>query len=325
MPKFIGGHYRIIKELGQGGFGKTFLAEDTHLPGNPICVVKQLMPINPGHFPIAKRLFDSEAQVLYKLGEHHNQIPKLFAHFEENQEFYLVQEFIDGDVFQEVIKGQKWNENQVIDFLEDILPVLDFIHQHNVIHRDLKPDNLIKRKKDNKIVLIDFGAVKEIMSQATYPNGESQKTISIGTAGYMPSEQSNGNPQPSSDIYALGMIAIQTLTGVSSPTHLTTNPNTHEINWRHSDIQISAKLAEILDKMIRYDFRQRYKSAREALQAIYELKNRPKVIVKKNKIRLLLLFLLAILVGAVVLTCSIYIKLPNNEVQTTPKREQPAF
>ncbi|MBD2504084.1 serine/threonine-protein kinase [Anabaena azotica] len=327
MAGIIGGHYRIIKHLSNGGFGKTFLAEDIHLPDNPLCVVKQLMPTHQGLplpknspiFQVAQRLFNTEAQVLYKLGEH-PQIPKLFAHFKENQEFYLVQEFIEGTILKEEINDKQWNEAQVIDLLSDILTTLAFIHQHKVIHRDLKPDNLIRRKRDNKIVLIDFGAVKEIMSQATSSGRQSQLTVVIGTPGYIPSEQFKGKPNLSSDVYAVGVIAIQALTGLH-PVQLS-NDADDEIDW-HRYTQVNPRLAEILNKMVRQDYHQRYRSASEALEAILKLNSQPKKRDNKKLIFILISLLLSIVVGVVVLSHTIDIRPPKNEAPT--QRKIPAF
>ena len=219
----LGGHYKIISELGVGGFGQTFLAEDLHLPDHPLCVVKQLKPqtSEPETLAMARRLFDTEAEVLYQLGNH-DQIPRLLAHFEDNEEFYLAQELIDGHPLTEEIKvGQRWSETKVIAFLQDLFQVLAFVHEQNVIHRDLKPSNLIRRTRDNRIVLIDFGAVKQVSAQVVHPQTGHTKTISIGTQGYTPKEQLGGNPRFSSDVYAAGIIAIQALTGLH-PRHLKT-------------------------------------------------------------------------------------------------------
>ncbi|MBW4497113.1 MAG: SUMF1/EgtB/PvdO family nonheme iron enzyme [Oscillatoria princeps RMCB-10] len=265
-------HYKIVKYLGGGGFGQTFLASDTQLPDNPVCVVKQLKPQSndPSTLKIARRLFNTEARVLQKLGEH-DQIPSLLAHFEENQEFYLVQQFIEGDSLCEEIKpGCKWAEERVIAFLLEVLTALSYAHQEGVIHRDIKPANLIRRRQDGKIILIDFGAIKQVSTQV--PNAQQSQTsltVGIGTPGYMPSEQAQGKPQLSSDVYALGITAIQALTGIP-PRQLPEDPQTGEILWRNR-AQVSPKLANILDKMVRYDYRQRYSSASEALQAVSSL------------------------------------------------------
>jgi eukaryotic-like serine/threonine-protein kinase len=270
----LAGHYRIIDELGSGGFGKTYIAQDTHLPGNPKCVVKQLKPQlnDPVGLQIARRLFQTEAEVLHQLGSH-AQIPRLFAHFEENQEFYLVQEFIEGhDLGRELTPGKQLSESYVIKLLQDVLEVLAFVHQKDVIHRDIKPPN-IRRRNDGKVVLIDFGAVKQVRTMLVNSQGHTSFTVGIGTPGYMPSEQFNGRPKLSSDIYAVGMIGIQALTGLL-PTQLSKDPGTEEIVWRDG-VQVNLKLADILDQMVRYDFRQRYPSAVEALQAISSLANPP--------------------------------------------------
>jgi serine/threonine protein kinase len=260
--------YQIIKHLGSGGFADTYLSEDRDLPGNPQCVVKNLKPTspNPTVLPIARRLFETEAQVLYLLGQH-EQIPKLFAHFEENGEFYLVQEFVDGyDLSTELTPGRKFSEQEVIKLLQDILEVLVVVHQRNIIHRDIKPQNIMRRRHDGKIVLIDFGAVKEIGSLAVNTQGQVRSTITIGTPGYMPNEQANRDPRLCSDIYAVGMIGILALTGLL-PQQLLQDPTTGELNWRNY-VQVSNELAEIVTKMVRYHFSQRYQSAYEALQAI---------------------------------------------------------
>jgi len=266
----LGGRYQILKQLRKGGFGFTFLAEDTQRPGNPKCVVKQLQPIvtDSNTLREAQRLFQKEAEILETLGNH-DQIPRLLAHFEENQEFYLVQEFIAGhDLSVELPLSQQMSEAFVIKLLQEILEVLAFVHQHGVIHRDIKPSN-IRRRIDGKIALIDFGAVKQISTQVVNFQGQTAFTIAIGTPGYLPSEQANGHPQFSSDVYAVGMIGIQALTGIP-PIQLLKDFFTHEIIWCNHT-QVSPPLAVILDTMVRYDFRQRYQSAVEALQALRDL------------------------------------------------------
>ncbi|WP_232224203.1 serine/threonine-protein kinase [Mastigocladopsis repens] len=282
MSQTIGGRYRIIQQIGKGGFAVTFIAEDTQRPGNPQCVIKQFKPIATDEKTLqaGKTLFVQEAQTLEQLGNH-DQIPRLLAHFEENQEFYLVQEFIEGhDLNEEMLPGKPLSEAFVVQLLQDILEVLAFVHQQGVIHCDIKPSNIRRRLSDGKIVLIDFGAVNQISTQVVNSQGETTFTLAIGTRGYMPSEQANGNPKFSSDIYALGIICIQALTGIHPDSQEggelttypadTTYPTTGEIIWRDR-AQVSPQLANILDKMVCYDFRERYYSANEALQAIKEL------------------------------------------------------
>jgi serine/threonine protein kinase len=270
--KPLGGRYKVISQLAAGGFGQTFLAHDLHLPGQPRCVVKQLKPqvSDTESLQTARRLFDTEAQVLYHLGSH-NQIPQLLAHFEDNQEFYLAQELIEGEPLSaELTSGEPWAQEKVIALLQDILYVLAFVHQQQVIHRDIKPSNLIRRRRDGKIVLIDFGAVKQVSTQMLTPQGRTNMTISIGTQGYMPKEQLGGQPRFSSDVYAVGMLAIQALTG-NHPRFIPENPQTGELMWHDRAKDASPELIAILDKMVRYDFRARYVSAGDALQALRAL------------------------------------------------------
>ncbi|MEA5506361.1 tetratricopeptide repeat protein [Halotia wernerae UHCC 0503] len=265
------GRYQIISHLGGGGFGETFIACDTHLPGLPQCVVKKLKPqaTDPVTLETARRLFDTEAQVLYKLGTH-DRIPQLLAYFEENAEFYLVQELIEGyDLSKELAEGKTLSQDQVILLLQEILEILEFVHQQKVIHRDVNPHNLLRRQQDGKLILIDFGAVKQITTQVITPDGQTKSTVAIGTPGYIPGEQAHGTPKFSSDIYAVGIIAIQALTGIP-PEQLDKDAETNEIIWQNKTT-ISPEFAQFIDKMVCYDFRQRYPSATVALQDLKEL------------------------------------------------------
>lgn len=292
MPaKVLDGRYKLIKALGEGGFGRTYIARDMRRPGAPPCVVKQLKPASddPSFIREARRLFNTEAETLEKLGKH-DRIPQLLAYFEENNQFFLVQEFIEGHPLQyelappppqepqdgdepvrgrgKPILGKQLSEPEVVAILKDVLDILEFVHAEGVIHRDIKPDNLIRRKKDGKLVLIDFGAVKALQegAQIETVNGESRFTVTIGTPGYMPSEQCAGRPTFSSDIYALGTIAIQALTG-NGPIDLPSDPDTGEIRWRNR-AKVSNGLAMVLTRMVRYHYTQRYQSAKEVLQGL---------------------------------------------------------
>ncbi len=263
----LDGRYKIIGFLGKGGFGKIYLAEDTKRPHNPHCVVKQLhLEIeDPEFWEIARRLFNQEAETLEKLG-FHDQIPRLLANFEQDKEFYLVEEYIEGQTLsQELLPNQPWSEVKVIDLLRDCLEIIDFVHSNQVIHRDIKPDNLIRRYQDHKMVLVDFGSVKEVIMSQTQTISS---TVAVGTRGYMPTEQARGKPRFTSDIYALGVIAIQALTGID-PIHLQEDEN-GEIIWQ-SQAECSPQLKEILTKMTRYHFKERYQSASEILEALNSL------------------------------------------------------
>lgn len=267
----LAGRYRVLRKLGEGSFAETFLAEDEHLPDSFRCVIKKLKTgvEEESKLQIAKRLFDAEARILHQLGNH-GQIPQLLAHFEEDGEFCLVEEYVEGSsLYQELAAGQKWSEGYVIHLVRDILDVLKFVHQKHVIHRDIKPSNIIRREKDGRIVLIDFGAVKQVTSQALDDSSTLHAhTVIVGTPGYMPGEQLRGSPRMSSDVYAVGMIAIYALTGLNPALgQLPEDENTAEIVWRDR-ASISSEFAAILEKMVAYDFRQRYPSATEALDAI---------------------------------------------------------
>jgi serine/threonine protein kinase len=213
---------------------------------------------------LARRFFNTEAETLEKVGRH-DQIPQLLAHFEQDKEFYLVQEFIKGQSLDEELScGKRLGEAQVVDMIKDALGILNFIHSQGVIHRDIKPANIIRRQPDGRLVLIDFGAVKQLQTQIL---GQESHTVAIGTSGFAPPEQMLGQPVFSSDIYALGIIAIQAITG--TPAQLL-KPLTHEIVWRNY-AQVRDRCAAILDKMVRYHVSERYSSAAEVLQDIQHL------------------------------------------------------
>ncbi|HEY9779655.1 MAG TPA: serine/threonine-protein kinase [Leptolyngbyaceae cyanobacterium] len=271
VGKILSDRYKIVKVLSAGGFSETYVAEDCQRPGNPLCVVKQLKPASdrPQHLQVARRLFQLEAETLEKLGKH-DSIPQLLAYFEQDEEFYLVQEYIVGHPLSWELKpGKPISESVAIAILQDLLQILAFVHSQNVIHRDIKPSNIMRRHSDYKLVLIDFGAVKQVSTQLPQSNGKTSLTVSIGTHGYAPSEQNAGHAFFSSDIYAVGMTVIKGLTGLA-PHELQLDPDTGEILWIDK-VQISLELAEILSKMVRYDFRQRYVSAIEVLIAVNNL------------------------------------------------------
>ncbi|OLP18428.1 hypothetical protein BST81_10730 [Leptolyngbya sp. 'hensonii'] len=285
----LGGRYRIIKVLGAGGFGETYVAEDTQRPGNPHCVVKLLRPVShePRVLQLARRLFEKEAEILERLGKH-DQIPQLLAYFEEGQEFYLVQELIEGHPLSyELPLGRQMPEARVVSILWDLLKILEAVHSQGVIHRDIKPNNIIRRQADGKLVLIDFGAVKEIhtasQSQLEADDQQAQpqstflqrddpldsRTIGIGTRGYIPVEQYRGHPRFNSDIYAVGMTAVRALTGLP-PDRLQEDFSTGQILWEKST-RVGQELATILDRMVHYDFTQRYQSVPEVLGDLQRL------------------------------------------------------
>lgn len=263
--------YPIIKEIGDGGFGKTYLATNTLLPARPYCVVKQLKPVSPD--PQLQKLiqerFEKEAIILEELSdESDGMIPRLYAYFIEEDEFYLVQEYINGQTLTERIKTQgAFTEQQVRDWLLDILPILTYIHSRGIVHRDIKPDNIMLRQRDNKPILIDFGAVKETMSTVITNSGNSSRSIVIGTPGFMPVEQMAGRPMYASDIYSLGLTAIYLLTG-KLPSEMENDPATGNVNWQPLVPNVSPQLIGILDKATQTLLNARYANAQEMLQAL---------------------------------------------------------
>jgi tetratricopeptide (TPR) repeat protein/tRNA A-37 threonylcarbamoyl transferase component Bud32 len=263
--------YRIEKALAAGGFGETYLAIDLDYPGQRQVVVKQLKPAqsDPATLEIARRLFESEAQVLADLGETSDRLPALYAYFEEQGEFYLVQEFIAGQTLTMDLAGRQLSESQTIEILREILASLQVVHGKNKIHRDLKPDNIVRRTQDSKLVLIDFGAVKELR-QAT--NLGQTASIGIGTSGYMPTEQAIGFPKLASDVYAVGAIGIQCLTGVEP--HKLFDEDALVLRWQHL-CQVSSSLAAVLEKMVAQQVSSRYRDGMEAAEAIDSLSIAP--------------------------------------------------
>jgi serine/threonine protein kinase, bacterial len=266
----LNNRYQIIRTLGSGGFGETFLAQDTNMPSQRFCVVKQLKPIhnNPQIYQLVQERFQREAAILETLGGASDQIPALYAYFSTGGEFYLVQEWIEGDTLTAKMQKQGlFNESEIEELLINILPVLEYVHSQHIVHRDIKPDNIILRNRDNKPVLIDFGAVRESMTTVLNPQGNPTSSIVIGTPGFMPSEQAAGRPVYSSDLYSLGLTAIYLLTG-KQPQQLETDPHTAEIVWRHFASHINPILAGVIDKAIAYHPRERFASAREILDAL---------------------------------------------------------
>ncbi|NJM65842.1 MAG: protein kinase [Acaryochloris sp. RU_4_1] len=267
IEQVIAYRYRLLETLNQGSFGTTYLAEDTYSPDHPKCIIKQLKPDSndPKFLQIARRLFEQEASILGSLGNH-PRIPKLLSYFESEQDFFLIQEFIDGiSISQELGADKRWPELKIKAFLHECLEIVQFVHGLGVIHRDIKPDNLIRRLSDQSIFLLDFGAVKQI---SRGQNQVMETTIAVGTPGYMPDEQIRGRPHVSSDIYALGIIGIYGLTGMKPVTFERSEED--EILWQDR-AEVSPELAAILSKMVRRDYRQRYLSVAEVLTDLQQL------------------------------------------------------
>lgn len=287
----LGDRYRAIKPIGQGGFGKTFLAIDEYKPSQPQCVIKQFFPqLQGANAEKAAELFRREAMQLDELGKH-SQIPELFAHFEQDRRQYLVQEFIDGqNLEQELTANGTFNELQIRQLLRDLLPVLQFLHQRQIVHRDIKPENIIRRsavntevktttnfpsppeEKTGELVLVDFGASK-VVTETNF----GQTGTTIGSAGYVAPEQLMGKALPASDLYNLGVTCIYLLTQVS-PFELF---DVTEGNWiwrQYLPSPITEGLGQIFDKLLANDLARRYQSASEVWAAVIDLREEPVVV-----------------------------------------------
>ncbi|WP_019505340.1 tetratricopeptide repeat protein [Pleurocapsa sp. PCC 7319] len=275
--------YYIVKELGSGGFATTYLALDQQSISQDKYAVKQLQPRfnSSSVWASAKERLATEAMVLQWLGKH-DQIPNFIGHFEENQQFYLVLEFVEGEEFEQEVHQQVLNEAQAIDFLFDILELLKSVHSQGIIHRDIKPSNLIRRQKDGKMILIDFGAVKEIGTMAFDASKQQVRTQIIGTPGYMAPEQNNGKPVYSSDIYALGKTVIFGMTN-RSPMEWEESESGEMIAW-NKKIAISEAFLNIINRMTAKNTAERYRSAEDVLCDLRPLEMIGKTIADKYHI-----------------------------------------
>ncbi|TAF17875.1 MAG: serine/threonine protein kinase, partial [Nostocales cyanobacterium] len=266
--------YRVLRLIGEGGFSKTYAAEDVDRLDAP-CVIKQFFPQVQGTGQRAKaaEFFKEEAVRLYELGENHPQIPRLLAFFEQGSSLYLVQEFIIGKTLLQEVQEQAYNEAEIRQLLLDLLPVLEFVHQKNVIHRDIKPENIIRRYADKKPVLIDFGGAKQVTHTSI-----ARQATAIYTLGYAPTEQMAGFACHASDLYALGVTCVRLLTqdlplqdtyGLKDPLY---DPMNAKWLWEErliaKGIKISDQLKEILDKLLQHFPSDRYQTATEVLNAL---------------------------------------------------------
>ncbi len=265
----LNNRYLIVSELGRGGFGHTFLAEDTHLPSRRRCVIKQFKPAtsDPNLLPHLQERFGREASILERVGEEHSQIPKLYAYFVEDEQFYLVQELVDGQTLGQKVRTEGPLKSVVVrEIISSLLEILDYLHANDIIHRDIKPDNIIYRKKDSKPVLIDFGTVKETVT-TVYDQGGVPTSMIIGSPGYMPMEQAVGLAVYASDLYSLGCTAIYLLTG-NHPFELM-DRRTGENQWRRFAPDVESDLASVIDKAVQTVSRDRYETAGEMRRALH--------------------------------------------------------
>jgi eukaryotic-like serine/threonine-protein kinase len=306
----IHSHYKIIKFLGMGRSGSTYLAENLDLPDYPPCLVKhfQCSATPPMADPLVGKLFDAQATICQKIGQH-RQIPTLLAKFEENGRRYLVSEYISGDLLSaELGIGSIWSQTQVFDFLIDLVDVLKFIHSFKYIHQDINPKNIIRRKDDGRFSLIGFSAIKDLGSvwHQISKHDPRYVNVSIGTPGYIPYEQEQNSSQFNSDLYAVGVIAIQALTGEFP---ILKDARTHELKWRDG-VKIDLRLINIIDKMVRPDYRNRYQSAAEVLADLQAFALTQIPLSKFDRLKPHLIF------GAI--TCTLLISFTAMKLLSTP-------
>jgi serine/threonine protein kinase len=259
--------YLIQSQLGRGGFGITFLARNIYLPGQPLCAIKKLAPkfTDPQLIKTASRQFELEALSLSRLGSH-AQVPALLDYFQIGNDLYLVEEYIPGIVLTQIIRKQrKFTEAEIEKFLNQMLRLLEYIHSHHLIHRDIKPQNIILCQTDRRFVLVDFGAVKDL-DPNTLPKQSTIESSAVGTPGFAPPEQLANRAVYASDLYALGMTCVYLLTG-KEPSQFPINPHTCELIWTDT-VELSADLSEIISKMIQIPLSDRYQSAERVLTAL---------------------------------------------------------
>ncbi|MEY2831202.1 MAG: hypothetical protein RLZZ574_460 [Cyanobacteriota bacterium] len=276
----IDNRYLIQKVLGQGGLGRTYLAFDTHRFQDP-CVLKEFAPLGSGQYDLEKsrELFKREAQILHQIS--HPQIPKFLACFEGKSRLFLVQEYVKGKTYSAILQerqknNQVFQESEVIRWLMNILPILDYIHKLGIIHRDISPDNIMIMQPEGQTlpVLIDFGVGKltNIVREQKQLNSDNYSYVGkmsfVGKIGYAPREQIGmGICSPSSDIYALGVTALVLLTG-KNPTSLV---NSYSLEWEwHNYVRVSQEFTEILDKITKERPQERYNSANAVLLDIQQ-------------------------------------------------------
>ena len=278
----INNRYLVQKVLGQGGLGRTYLTFDTHRFNEP-CVLKEFAPSGTGEYELHKSrdLFRREAKILHQI--EHPQIPKFLACFEGRERLFLVQEYVNGKPYSTLLqerqqRGQTFSEAEIVQWLKSLLPILEYIHEHGIIHRDISPDNVMLPNELNLPMLIDFGVGKQVIDpdQVNFDTDNQPESASfvgkmsfVGKIGYAPREQiSMGYCSPSCDLYALGVTAAVLLTG-RNPTLLM---NQHSLEWRwRSYCQVSDAFAQVLDKLLADQPRYRYQVAKDVLAALQRL------------------------------------------------------
>ncbi|MBE9070429.1 serine/threonine protein kinase [Leptolyngbya cf. ectocarpi LEGE 11479] len=266
----LGARYNVLRELGEGGFGRTYLAEDLHR-FKERCVLKEFVPQldDPNLVAKAEELFEREAKVLYQL--EHPQIPKFRELMREGGQLFLVQDYVEGTTYRALLQNRQdhaghFSETEIVQLLYQLLPVLDYIHNLDIIHRDISPENLILRSQDGLPILIDFGSVKQIAATVEQELSASAHKTRIGKVGYVPQEQFQaGSVDATSDLYGLAATLVVLATG-KEPQELN---DMYENTWNWERfVSFGAPLNQILKKMLAPSPAQRYPSAAAVLQAL---------------------------------------------------------
>jgi tetratricopeptide (TPR) repeat protein len=290
IGNLLGDRYRVLQVLNTTEVGETYLTEDSEAKAEESFVVKQIpfLKANSKAIKSIQSFFENQVSGQEKLGIECEEIKPFFDLLEDKDTLYLVREFVKGQsLAEEIIPGKKFSEDNVLNIIYEVLEILVILHNREVIHQNIKPANIIRRESDQKLVLLDTAAVKEatvntILAAAT------------NTSEYTPMEQYYGNPQSASDIYSLGIIAIELLTGLTakeitapdSPKNLLTG----EISWYSPKLKVNKKLRKIINKMVQFDYRKRYKNAHDALKDLRVLTDRyyAQEMVRKLRYKLIL-------------------------------------
>uniref|UniRef100_B8HJY8 non-specific serine/threonine protein kinase n=1 Tax=Cyanothece sp. (strain PCC 7425 / ATCC 29141) TaxID=395961 RepID=B8HJY8_CYAP4 len=270
ISQLIDNRYQILRLLGTGGFGQTYLAQDLGRASKPLCIIKHLKPAShdPGFLEKLEQLYNRQVDILGKLGIH-DRLPTLVAHFREEQDFFLVHDFIEGHTLDNELRPQMvWQEFQVTDFLKEMLVILNFVHGQGVVHGDIQAENIIRRYRDSKLALVDFVTIRQEQIQMQSEAGQIFLTIAVSTPGYK-DEGEELQPQFSSDIYNLGLVAIRSLTGMAID-QLPRHPDSGEILWEPQS-SISVELEHFINTMVQPQPEARYQSAAEALRVLQRL------------------------------------------------------
>lgn len=261
LGKIVDGRYQVLSVLSSGALIQTYIAQDIRLPGCPLCIIKHLPKAAKNNYQLwqtARQMLKREAEALKQLSER-DQIPQLLTFFEKHQAFYLIRKYIKGvPLSLELLSNGRWSEIKVIQLLKEVLEILKFVHSREIVHLNIKPENLIKRESDSRMVLINFGLSKRYTHLTTL-----KKNLNTTFTA--------ARQNPKSDISALGLIGFQILIGHRF-TQLIKDTDLAEI-FHLSQVQISPELVFILDKMVRDDSKSCYQSASEVLVELQPLVN----------------------------------------------------